>query len=559
MLETLSIRDVVLIDRLNLSFSSGLCALTGETGAGKSIVLDSLSLALGSRADQRLIRHGCDQAVVAASFHLKHDHPAIGILRDHGVEFADGELVVRRVIGRDGRSRAFVNDQSVSATLLRRLGEVLVEIHGQFESQRLLEPSTHRALLDAFGKLDGLCEACETAWGAWRQAVRLCQHTEAEVEAAQKDEDYLRHALGELDELEPHPHEEEELASGRIVLQNAEKTIAALSDASETLKGGAGRGVQGSLNGALRTLQRVADKTDGRLDDPIAALERALTDIIEADALLDRLLGDSDLDPRRLEEIEERLFALRRLARKHNVSVDELCRLRGDFASRLAALDHGAGRLQRLKGEEIKARKVFREAATRLSEARVTAAGEFDERVARELEPLRLGKADFITRVSPLNESDWAEHGCDRVVFEVATNPGMPPGPLSRIASGGELSRFMLALKVVLADADPVTTLVFDEVDAGVGGAVAAAVGDRLAQLAETVQVLVVTHSPQVAARGHAHWRISKSVTDGTTRTTVDPLGDRERREEIARMLAGAKVTEEARAAADSLLAGAPT
>lgn len=313
------------------------------------------------------------------------------------------------------------------------------------------------------------------------------------------------------------------------------------------------------MNGALRTLQRVADKTEGRLDDPIAALERALTEIIEADALLDRLLGDSDLDPRRLEEIEERLFALRRLARKHNVSVDELCRLRGDFASRLAALDHGAGRLERLRAEEAKAQQHFREAATRLSAARAKAAGEFDQRVARELEPLRLGKAHFITCVSPLKEGDWGEHGCDRVVFEVATNPGMPPGPLSRIASGGELSRFMLALKVVLADADPVSTLVFDEVDAGVGGAVAAAVGDRLAALAQTVQVLVVTHSPQVAARGHSHWRISKAVADGTTRTTVDPLGERERREEIARMLAGAKVTEEARAAADSLLAGAAT
>lgn len=558
MLATLSIRDVVLVDRLDIDLAPGLCVLTGETGAGKSILLDALGLCLGARADSGLIRHGRDQAMVSAAFDLPAEHPALAVLAAHGFTNAADGLVLRRVLASDGRSRAFINDQPVSVALLRGVGEALVEIHGQFESQRLLDPATHRDLLDAFGGLEVVVSECRRAWSDWRQAVAQRATAAAEMEAARRDEDFLRHALGELIEIDPRAGEEEELAGQRQLLMNAEKLLTAINDALDELTGGAGRGVTDSLHAALRQVQRVAEKAEGRLDPAAQALDRALTEAIEAQAQLAQAARAADLDPRRLEQVEERLFKLRAVARKHTVTVDGLVPLREDFAARLAAVDDGVAALDALDRRERAAARHYRETAAHLSERRQAAAACLDQAVAAELAPLRLGKARFVTRVEPLQEKEWGAHGVDRVLFEVATNPGTPPGPLARIASGGELSRFMLALKVVLARADPVPTLIFDEVDAGIGGAVAAAVGDRLASLGADVQVLVVTHSPQVAARGTRHWRILKSVDEGTARTLVQPLDDAGRREEIARMLAGERVTDEARAAALSLLARTP-
>ena len=557
MLSTLSIRDVVLIDRLELEFRPGLCALTGETGAGKSILLDALGLTLGIRADARLVRHGAAQAVVSAGFAVEAGHPVFAMLDEHGIGAAEEDLVLRRVLGTDGRSRAFVNDQPVSIALLRRIGDALVEIHGQFESQRLLDPASHRDLLDAFGRLGPLCEATSQSWRAWRAAADARARAEAELEAARRDEAYVRHAVEELDALDPRPGEEEHLAQRRAVLMNGEKLMQAMDEAASELQGsGGGRGVEEALRATVRLLERVADKADGRLDAAAGALERALSEAVEGQALLEKAVADLDLDPRRLEEMEERLFALRALARKHGCAVDDLAELKETLAAKLAVVDDGAAAVTRLVKDQEAARTRYREAADRLSRARGEAAGGLDTRVAAELEPLRLGKARFVTAVAPLDENDWGEHGRDRVVFEVATNPGVPPGPLARIASGGELARFMLALKVVLARADPVPTLIFDEVDAGIGGAVAAAVGERLAMLADEVQVLVLTHSPQVAARGSHHWRVSKTAGDADARTLVQVLDETGRKEEIARMLAGTRITAEARAAAESLLLG---
>jgi DNA repair protein RecN (Recombination protein N) len=558
MLSTLSIRDVVLIDRLELEFRPGLCALTGETGAGKSILLDALGLALGIRADARLVRHGAAQAVVSAGFEVEADHPVFVILEEHGVGVGEDDLVLRRVLGADGRSRAFVNDQPVSIALLRRIGDTLVEIHGQFESQRLLDPATHRNLLDAFGRLQPLCEATARSWHAWRAAAEARDRAEAALETARRDEAYLRHAVDELDVLDPHAGEEEQLAERRALLMNSEKLMQAMDEAASELNGTGGeRSTEDALRAAVRLLERVVDKAEGRLDAAVGALERSLSEVVEGQALLEKAVADMDLDPRRLEEIEERLFALRALARKHGCGVDDLAELRGTLATKLAVVDDGADSVARLVREQKEARARYLEAADRLSEARIKAASELDVGVAAELEPLRLGKARFNTGVERLDEKDWGEHGMDRVAFEVATNPGNPPGPLTRIASGGELARFMLALKVVLAQADPVPTLIFDEVDAGIGGAVAAAVGERLARVAGEVQVLVLTHSPQVAALGGHHWRVSKSAGDAGAKTRVDVLDETARKEEIARMLAGTSVTEEARAAAESLLKGA--
>jgi DNA repair protein RecN (Recombination protein N) len=557
MLSTLSIRDVVLIDRLELEFEPGLCVLTGETGAGKSILLDALGLALGIRADARLVRHGAAQAVVSAGFEVGADHAVFAMLAEHGIGAGEHELVLRRVLGTDGRSRAFVNDQPVGVALLRRIGDALVEIHGQFESRRLLDPATHRSLLDGFGRLQPLCGATMQSWRAWRATIDAGERAEAELEAARRDEAYLRHAVEELDALDPQSGEEAHLAQRRAVLMNGEKLMQALDEAAAELNGSdAEHGVEDALRTAVRVLERVADKAEGRFDAAVSALERALSEVVEGQALVEKAVADMDLDPRRLEEIEERLFALRALARKHGCGVDDLTELRGTLAAKLAVVDDGAETVARLSREREEARVHYLEAAERLSAARVEASSALDAGMAGELGPLRLGKARFTTGVERLGEKEWGEHGIDRVAFQVATNPGTPPGPLTRIASGGELARFMLALKVVLARADPVPTLVFDEVDAGIGGAVAAAVGVRLARVAGEVQVLVLTHSPQVAALGGGHWRVSKAAGDAGVRTRVDVLDETGRKEEIARMLAGTTVTEEARAAAESLLQG---
>lgn len=553
MLSTLTIHDVVLIDRLELEFGTGLCALTGETGAGKSILLDALGLALGGRADAKLVRQGANQASVSARFDIA-DNPAIrACLEEQEILSTVDDLVLRRTVGIDGRSRAFINDQAVSVSLLKKVGGLLIEVHGQFESQRLLEPSTHRDLLDSFGDLAKPVAATVSAWKGWQAAIEAHSRAIESWESARRDEDFLRHAVEELDALDPQKGEEEDLAERRSMMMNAEKLTQALDEAAHELSSD-GRTIDTALRGALRHLERVAERAEGRLDPVIMALDRAASEAEEAQSLLDRVAADMDLDPRYLEKVEERLFRLRAVARKHNCETDNLKTLREDFAARLMAVEDGSDRVARLHRQENEARDRYCEAATFLSSARSEAAMRLDAAVAKELGPLRLGKATFTTTVQTLDEKTWGEHGWDRIVFEVATNPGSPPGPLSRIASGGELSRFMLALKVVLAHADPVPTLIFDEVDSGIGGAVAAAVGDRLAHIARDVQVLVVTHSPQVAARGKNHWRVSKQTDGNQTRTQVDRLDADQRKEEIARMLAGARVTDEARAAADSLL-----
>ncbi len=561
MLRTLSISDVVLIDRLDLTFHSGLCVLTGETGAGKSILLGALGLALGMRAEARMVRHGAERAIVTAVFE-PHDPAAVNrVLEQNGLGSCDDGLIVRRTLGADGRSRAFINDTPVSIGMLKSVGEILVEIHGQFESQSLLNPATHRALLDAFGDLDDERTAVAGAYRAWKNARLVRMEAEDAAEKARRDEDYLRHAYHELAAIDPRPQEEEELARGRTLMMHGEKLLEAMEKARSELKKGSG--VEGALQSALRPLTRAAAKAEGRLDEAIAAFDAAAAAAAEGMAHLERAAQATDLDPAGLEAVEERLFALRALARKHNVAVDDLAELKKSIELQLAAIDGGEDALVRMKAEEAAARKAYVAAAGALTKAREKTGLRLEKAVAAELPPLKLEKAHIRPRLDAVSEEHWGAEGREKIVFEAATNPGQPFGPLNKIASGGELARFMLALKAVLAEADPVPTLVFDEVDSGIGGAAAAAVGSRLARLAAGVQVLVITHSPQVAALGRHHWqvaKVTKSDSDGKAGkvlTTVDVLDAAARTEEIARMLAGSKITDEARAAAASLLDGA--
>ena len=560
MLVSLSIRDFVLIEKLDLNFSrsaagaaaGGLGALTGETGAGKSILIDALGLALGARAESGAVRRGAAQASVAASFDLAKDHPARTMLAEQALDDED-VLTLRRLVGVDGRGRAFVNDQAVSVALLRRLGDTLVEIQGQMEQHGLLDMATHRASLDAFAGLEKQGEAVRAAWHAWRSAERAHADAEEAAAAARRDEDFLRHAVKELATLSPKPDDEETLAGERQLLRAGSALGEAVAQSLAELE--QGRGAVTALRTAHRLIERNVDKALGRLDSALSALERALSEATEAQAQLEAARDALEFDPARLEKIEERLFALRAAARKHGVAVPELAALADKFAAQLAALDDGAAGLKRLAGEAKAARAAFVAAAEAQAAARRKGAARLDRAVAAELGPLKLEKAKFITDLAALPEAEWSEAGTDRVQFTVATNPGTPPAPIARIASGGELSRFLLALKVCLAKMGDAGTIVFDEVDSGIGGATAAAVGERLKRLAKDVQVLVVTHSPQVAAVADRHWLIRKTTTRNAASTDVLALDAKGRREEIARMLSGAEVTAEARAAADRLLA----
>ena len=554
MLTALSIRDVVLIGRLDLSFGPGLTVLTGETGAGKSILLDGFCLALGARSEQGLIRTGAEQASVAAAFAPPARHPVFALLAEQGIE-AEQEVVLRRVLGRDGRSRAFVNDQPVGAALLRQVAALLVEVQGQHDQMGLADASGHAALLDAFGVPAPAREAVVRCWGAWRTAMVALEQARAAMAAAERDEDWLRHAVDELATLRPAEGEEERLAADRQALQHAEKRAEAIAAALAELAPQDRRaGPAASLRAAARLLQRMVPA--GPAAPALAALERAEEALAEAETLLTRLAEAAEADPRRLEQAEERLFALRAVARKHQVAVADLPALLDALSARLAGLESGAAEVQALAASTEAARAAYRQAAAQLSEARRAAAARLERAVGKELPPLRLHRARFVAELAPLEEAHWGPAGEDAVRFLIATNPGQEPGPVARVASGGELSRLMLALKVVLAGASPAPTLLFDEVDAGVGGATAAAVGERLARLAERAQVLMVTHSPQVAARGAAHLRVTKLTARGRAETRVDALAGEARREEIARMLAGERVTEAARAAAQSLLVG---
>lgn len=558
MLVSLSIRDFVLIEKLDLDFvrsrNGGLGALTGETGAGKSILIDALGLALGNRAESAAVRRGAPQASVAASFDLPKAHPAHAVLAEQGLE-DDDVLTLRRIVGADGRGRAFVNDQPASVALLRRLGDTLVEIQGQLEQHGLLDMGTHRASLDAFAGLDKQAEAVRAAWHALRAAEQARADADAAVAAARRDEDFLRHSVKELEALSPKPDDEEKLAEERQLLRAGSALGEAVTQAMAELEHG--RGAVGALRNAHRLVERNVDKAMGRLDAALAALDRALSEATEAQAQLETAQAALEFDPARLEKVEERLFALRAAARKHNVAVPELASLAERFTAQLAALDDGEAGLKRLVNVAKAARDAYVAAAEAQSAARRKGAARLDKAVAAELGPLKLEKAKFVTDLAPIPETEWSEHGADRVQFTVATNPGTPPAPIARIASGGELSRFLLALKVCLAKVGDAATIVFDEVDSGIGGATAAAVGERLKRLAKDVQVLVVTHSPQVAAVADRHWLIRKTTTKSAASTDVLALDAKGRREEIARMLSGAQVTAEARAAADRLLAAA--
>jgi len=558
MLASLSIRDFVLIEKLDLTFArqsgSSLGALTGETGAGKSILIDALGLALGARADTASVRRGTSQASVAASFDLPKNHPAHAILSEQGLD-DDDVLTLRRTVGSDGRGRAFVNDQPASVALLRRLGDTLVEIQGQMEQHGLLDMATHRAALDAFAGLDKPASAVRAAWQAWRAAEQARFDAEQAAAAARRDEDFLRHAVKELEALAPKPDDEETLAAERQLLRAGSALGEAVAQALGELE--QGKGAVAALSAAHRLIERNADKAAGRLDVSFAALDRALSEATEAQAQLETAQQALEFDPNRLEKIEERLFALRAAARKHSVTVAELAALAEKMAAQLAALDDGEAGLKKLAVAAKATRAEYVKAAEAQAAARRKGAARLDKAVASELGPLKLEKAKFVTELTPLAEADWSDNGTDRVQFTVATNPGTPPAPIARIASGGELSRFLLALKVCLAKVGDAPTIVFDEVDSGIGGANAAAVGVRLKRLAKDVQVLVVTHSPQVAAVADRHWLIRKTTTRNAASTDVLALDAKGRREEIARMLSGAEVTAEARAAADRLLAAA--
>jgi len=553
MLSALSIRDIVLIERLEIDFSRGLTVLTGETGAGKSILLDSLALALGGRGDAGLVRHGATQGQVTAVFDLAEDHPARRLLADNDIE-ASGELIVRRVQSADGRTRAFLNDSPVSATLLRDFGERLVEIHGQHDDRALVDEREHRRLLDAFGGLEPQVTAVGAAWSAWRRAVKDRDGHRARIDAARREADYLRASLEELDQLKPEVGEETELATKRHRMMQVEKVAGDLAEAVETFDGP--HSPVPTIATLMRTLERKAGSLPGLSESALKPMGEAIDLLESARTALEAALREADFDPRDLERTEERLFALRAAARKHSCTVDALAPLRAKFAADLADLDHGEEKLAGLEAAVGAAEADYAAKARALSTARAATAEALEAAVAAELPALKLERARFIVDRS---EGEPGGEGIDRVEFHVQTNPGTRPGPMMKVASGGELSRFLLALKVSLADKGSAPTLIFDEIDTGVGGAVAGAIGQRLARLAEKVQVMSVTHAPQVAARADTHFLISKEPVPGgedRVSTRVVELDMPARREEIARMLSGETITAEARAAAESLLAG---
>lgn len=555
MLARLSIRDIVLIERLDIDFLKGLAVLTGETGAGKSILLDAFALALGGRGDASLVRHGVDQGQVTAVFDVPKKHPANAILRDNGFEDS-GEMILRRVQFADGRTRAFLNDQAISVQTLKAVGTTLVEIHGQHDERALVDTATHRRLLDAFAALEKDVSAIETLWDARRTARTALDEHHAGMARAAREADYLRHASEELKKLNPQDGEETSLAERRSVMMQGEKIAEDLREALAAVAGP--QSPISTLAAAVRRLERRAGTAPALIEPAVRAMDAAINAMEDADQHLNAALVAADFDPHELERIEERLFALRAAARKYSTPVDGLAALAQRYASDVALIDAGADQLKVLETAVAAADKAYDAAAQKLSAARIKAAEKLNRAVNAELAPLKLERAKFSTQIESDASSPGAQ-GFDRVEFWVQTNPGTKPGPLMKVASGGELSRFLLALKVVLSDRGSAPTLVFDEIDTGVGGAVADAIGARLARLAEKVQVMAVTHAPQVAARADQHLLISKDALDKGRRvaTRVATLAKDHRREEIARMLAGAEITAEARAAAERLLKAA--
>lgn len=569
MLTHLSIRDVVLIEALELPLHPGFTALTGETGAGKSILLDSLGLAMGERANAGLVRAGAQEARVSACFDTTDEHPAFTILAEQGLDVARGEdIVLRRVISREGRSRAWVNDQPVGLTLLRRIAGTLIEIQGQHEQMGLADATTHRGLLDAYGVPQTLQDDVAEAFTHWQALKTELEEARRALEEAAREEEWLRHTVDELSTLAPQPGEESELARQRHALQQAERRGEAVAAALSELtpRDRRSSGPAAALRAASRALQRLlpapgsqddtppSDTQETRATEALAALENAENALAEAESLLERLQAETDTNPRMLEDTEERLFALRTAARKHHVSVDDLATLLQGLQARLSALENGTTQLAALEQSVSTARNAFVNIAEKLGATRQTVARRMEQSVTAELKPVKLEKARFLVEIQPLPPEQWNRQGMEQITFLIAANPGQPPGPLAKVASGGELSRLMLAIKLVVAGQSGIGTLIFDEIDAGVGGATAAAIGERLHRLASTVQVLAVTHSPQVAASADAHLRIGKITRNGQTHTHATPLSTPERKEEIARMLAGDTITDAARAAAASLL-----
>ncbi len=547
MLRHLDIRDMLIIDRLELSFQPGLNVLTGETGAGKSILLDSLGFVLGWRGRAELVRQGAEQGEVIAEFVLDEDHAAWTVLREAGFTYDDA-LILRRVNARDGRKTAWINDRRVSGDILRAVSDTLVELHGQHDDRGLLNPRGHRLLLDEFGGLGPQVAKVRSAWKDLSDAKKALAVAEVRVGELQAEEDFLRHAVAELDGLSPEAGEDAALDQQRRKMQAAEKIGDDISKAQQAL---GLNGAEGQLGDALRWLSDVAGQADGALEGPLSALERAMSELSEAQSGVESCIDALTFNPHELEEVEERLFAIRGLARKHNVLADELGVFADGLRERLNALDRGASDLADLQTTLSEAQATYDAVATELTQARRTMAVLLDKAMASELAPLKMERAVFATEIT---EADAGPEGVDTVAFTVATNPGAPAGPIGKIASGGELSRFLLALKVCLTGTDSGLTLIFDEIDRGVGGATADAVGRRLSQLAGQGQVLVVTHSPQVAALGDHHWRVEKRQTKDATLSTVIGLADAERVDEIARMLSGDRITDEARAAARALL-----
>jgi DNA repair protein RecN (Recombination protein N) len=555
MLSRLSIRDIVLIDRLDIDFADGLAVLTGETGAGKSILLDAFALALGARGDQALVRQGIEQGRVTAVFEVGRAHPARALLKANDIP-AEDELILRRVQFSDGRTRAFVNDQPVSVQVMKELGIALVEIHGQHDERALVDAATHRRLLDASAGLEADAAKVAGFWQARRAAEDAAQAHRAEVERAKREGDWLRHAVDELGKLAPQSGEETALAERRTGMMQAEKVAEDLRNAHDVIAGASSSVPM--LSGVIRRLERRSAQAPSLVEPAVKALDTALTALEETRGHLEAALRTADFDPAELERNEERLFALRAAGRKYNVPVDELAALAARYKSDIALIDAGEDRLKELETAAGAAEFAYRTAANALSKARAKGAATLDKAVNRELKPLKLERAKFSTEIVS-DAAVGGPHGIDRVEFWVQTNPGTRPGPLMKVASGGELARFLLALKVVLADRGSAPTLVFDEIDTGVGGAVADAIGVRLARLATGVQVLAVTHAPQVAAQADRHYVISKDALEKGKRvaTRVTEVAAERRREEIARMLAGAEITAEARAAAERLIKAA--
>ena len=551
MLRTLSIRNILLIERLDLNFNSGLGVLTGETGSGKSILLDALSLAIGVRADSELIRQGADQSTITAEFELLDTTQINLILSEYGISVANN-FVLRRVVSLDGRSRAFIDDQAVSVTLLRQIGGLLVEVHGQLEAHGLLDPTTHRNLVDAYGGYEELLNSVSTTFKTWRDAVNNYEEAKTDIEKYTRELEFLEYSIEELKALNPNENEEHELANKRIFLMNAEKSIESLKEIFKEFDHG--NGVESTLRSVIQKIKKLSDAGGDQFDNALASLDRALLETNEGIVELEKISAVIDLDPQELEKIEERLFKLRGIARKHNVKVETLPNVLLEMSEKVAVLSRGANNIGDLMKEVERTKENFWLVANKLSQKRKVTIIKLDASVTKQLTPLKLESASFHTRSGILSEGEWNQFGIDSISFEVKTNPNTAIGPIQKVASGGELARITLALKVVLANAYAIPTVIFDEVDAGIGGAAAAAVGDRLSGLAKDSQILVVTHSPQVAARGTTHFQIRKNINKTENITLVEELVGTDRIEEIARMLSGAKITEEARAAAVSLL-----